>query len=129
MEAEARHLRLTLRQRQALQHVAKYGPGREQMRALDWPHPGAGIDQAPPPDHLLGPLAVHLEVIGACNLTCTHCFAGELPRNHHPLRFAHVEGLFVERLFAQLAGLVSFRLGLTGGESLHFRNHRFPGHF
>ncbi len=34
MEAEARYLRLTLRQRQALQQVAKHGPGREQMRAL-----------------------------------------------------------------------------------------------
>src|SRR5262249_55637828 len=28
-----------------------------------------------PADHLAGPLAVHLEIIGACNLTCTHCFA------------------------------------------------------
>src|SRR5690348_3885777 len=32
-----------------------------------------------PPDHLAGPLAVHLEIIGACNLTCSHCFAGTLP--------------------------------------------------
>lgn len=73
----------------------------------------AFIDKEPPSDHLLGPLAVHLEVIGACNLTCTHCFAGELPRNHHPLKLAEMDGLF-----AQLAGLGSFRLGLTGGEPL-----------
>ena len=32
-----------------------------------------------PPDHLVGPLAVHLEIVGACNLTCSHCFAGKLP--------------------------------------------------
>ena len=65
------------------------------------------------PDHLLGPLAVHLEVIGACNLTCTHCFAGTLPRNHHPLSVVEMD-----RLFAELASLGSFRLGLTGGEPL-----------
>lgn len=73
----------------------------------------AVIDREPPADHLLGPLAVHLEVVGACNLTCTHCFAGELPRNHHPLALAEMDSLF-----AQLAGLGSFRLGLTGGEPL-----------
>jgi radical SAM protein with 4Fe4S-binding SPASM domain len=66
-----------------------------------------------PADHLVGPLAVHLEVIGACNLTCSHCFAGTLPRNHHPLTLAEMD-----RLFADLAGLGSFRLGLTGGEPL-----------
>jgi MoaA/NifB/PqqE/SkfB family radical SAM enzyme len=65
----------------------------------------------PPVDHLVGPLAVHLEVAGACNLTCTHCFAGELPRHHHPLSVAEMDGLF-----ADLARLGSFRLGLTGGE-------------
>jgi MoaA/NifB/PqqE/SkfB family radical SAM enzyme len=66
-----------------------------------------------PADHLLGPLAVHLEVIAACNLACTHCFAGELPRNQHPLTLAEMDGLF-----ADLARLGSFRLGLTGGEPL-----------
>jgi radical SAM protein with 4Fe4S-binding SPASM domain len=66
-----------------------------------------------PADHLVGPLAVHLEIVGACNLTCTHCFAGELPRNHHPLRLAEMD-----RLFCDLARLGSFRLGLTGGEPL-----------
>ena len=71
------------------------------------------IDREPPADHLLGPLAAHLEVIGACNLTCTHCFAGPLPRNHHPLALAEMD-----TLFADLAGLGSFRLGLTGGEPL-----------
>jgi radical SAM protein with 4Fe4S-binding SPASM domain len=73
----------------------------------------AVIDREPPPDHLLGPLAVHLEVIGACNLACSHCFAGALPRNEHPLSVAEMDDLFGE-----LAGLGSFRLGLTGGEPL-----------
>src|ERR1043165_2497990 len=49
-----------------------------------------------PADHLVGPLAVHLEIIGACNLTCTHCFAGELPRNHDPLSLAEMAALFPE---------------------------------
>jgi radical SAM protein with 4Fe4S-binding SPASM domain len=66
-----------------------------------------------PPDHLAGPLAVHLEIIAACNLTCTHCFAGALPRNEHPLAVAELGDLF-----HQLAALGSFRLGLTGGEPL-----------
>jgi radical SAM protein with 4Fe4S-binding SPASM domain len=66
-----------------------------------------------PADHLVGPLAVHLEIIGACNLTCSHCFAGTLPRNHHPLTLAEMD-----TLFADLASLGSFRLGLTGGEPL-----------
>src|SRR5262249_26660681 len=66
-----------------------------------------------PADHLAGPLAVHLEIIAACNLTCTHCFAGILPRNHHPLTLPEMD-----RLFGDLARLGSFRLGLTGGEPL-----------
>ncbi len=66
-----------------------------------------------PADHLVGPLAVHLEVVAACNLACTHCFAGELPRNQRPLSVAEMDGLF-----ADLARLGSFRLGLTGGEPL-----------
>jgi radical SAM protein with 4Fe4S-binding SPASM domain len=66
-----------------------------------------------PADHLVGPLAVHLEVVAACNLTCSHCFAGALPRNHHPLTVREMDGLF-----ADLARLGSFRLGLTGGEPL-----------
>ncbi len=73
----------------------------------------AVIDRQGLPDHLLGPLAVHLEVIGACNLTCSHCFAGALPRNERPLSVAEMDGLFGE-----LASLGSFRLGLTGGEPL-----------
>jgi radical SAM protein with 4Fe4S-binding SPASM domain len=73
----------------------------------------ARLEREPPPDHLLGPLAVHLEVIGACNLTCSHCFAGELPRNQHPLSVVEMD-----RLFGELAALGSFRLGLTGGEPL-----------
>ncbi|HEY7153816.1 MAG TPA: radical SAM protein [Gemmataceae bacterium] len=66
-----------------------------------------------PAGHLAGPLAVHLEIIGACNLTCSHCFAGTLPRNHHPLALVEMDALF-----ADLAGMGSFRLGLTGGEPL-----------
>src|SRR5262245_40046998 len=66
-----------------------------------------------PVDHLVGPLAVHLEIIAACNLACTHCFAGVLPRNHHPLTLVELD-----RVFGDLARLGSFRLGLTGGEPL-----------
>jgi [mycofactocin precursor peptide]-tyrosine decarboxylase / 3-amino-5-[(4-hydroxyphenyl)methyl]-4,4-dimethylpyrrolidin-2-one synthase len=66
-----------------------------------------------PADHLVGPLAVHLEIVGACNLTCSHCFAGVLPRNHHPLTVAEMD-----RLFGDLAQIGSLRLGLTGGEPL-----------
>ncbi len=86
--------------------------GRGYLR-MDGRLAAARIDRAPPPDHLLGPLAVHLEVIGACNLTCRHCFAGVLPRNHRPLALPEMD-----QLFAELAGLGSFRLGLTGGEPL-----------
>jgi radical SAM protein with 4Fe4S-binding SPASM domain len=66
-----------------------------------------------PAGFLLGPLAVHLEVIAACNLACTHCFAGDLPRNQHPLTLGELD-----TLFGDLAGIGSFRLGLTGGEPL-----------
>ena len=66
-----------------------------------------------PENHLVGPLAVHLEVIGACNLTCTHCFAAPLPRNRDPLTLPELD-----RLFGELSALGSFRLGLTGGEPL-----------
>ncbi len=66
-----------------------------------------------PPDHLAGPLAVHQEVVAACNLTCAHCFAGELPRRASPLTLSELDALF-----ADLAALGSFRLGITGGEPL-----------
>jgi radical SAM protein with 4Fe4S-binding SPASM domain len=66
-----------------------------------------------PADHLVGPLAVHLEIVAACNLTCSHCFAGVLPRHHHPLTLGELDVLFRD-----LARLGSFRLGLTGGEPL-----------
>jgi len=74
---------------------------------------GEVLDLCPPADHLTGPLAVHLEVVAACNLTCRHCFAGVLPRHQDPLSLAELD-----RLFGTLAGLGSFRLGLTGGEPL-----------
>lgn len=74
---------------------------------------GVALDVDPPADHLTGPLAVHLEIVAACNLTCSHCFAGELPRREPPLTLAELD-----TLFASLARAGSFRLGLTGGEPL-----------
>jgi MoaA/NifB/PqqE/SkfB family radical SAM enzyme len=73
---------------------------------------GVRLDAAPPTTHLLGPLAVHVEVIAACNLTCTHCFAGELPRK------TSLTTPELDRVFGELAALGSFRIGLTGGEPL-----------
>lgn len=73
---------------------------------------GVRLAATPPADHLLGPLAVHVEVIAACQLACTHCFAGELPRKTS-LRTPELD-----RVFGELAALGSFRLGLTGGEPL-----------
>lgn len=64
------------------------------------------------PDHLVGPLAVHLEIVAACNLKCAHCFAGPLPRRGgSPLSLVEIDNLF-----SDMADLGSFRLGLTGGE-------------
>jgi mycofactocin biosynthetic radical S-adenosylmethionine protein MftC len=80
---------------------------------------GIALDLVPPADHLAGPLAVHLEVAAACNLTCSHCFAGELPRREPALTLAELD-----TLFAALARMGSFRLGLTGGEPL-FRKDLF----
>lgn len=71
------------------------------------------LELMPPAGHLAGPLAVHLEISGACNLECIHCFAGDLPRNRNPLSLAELDSLF-----ATFASLGSFRLGLTGGEPL-----------
>ncbi len=73
---------------------------------------GVHLAATPPADHLLGPLAVHVEVIAACNLACTHCFAGELPRK------TTLSTAELDRVFGELAALGSFRLGLTGGEPL-----------
>lgn len=74
---------------------------------------GVALDAIPPSDHLLGPLALHLEVVAACNLKCVHCFAGELPRKEEPLSLNELDDLF-----AQMAAIGTFRLGLTGGEPL-----------
>jgi len=49
------------------------------------------LDLDPPPDHLVAPLAVHLEVVSACNLGCTHCFAGELPRRERRLTLGELD--------------------------------------
>jgi radical SAM protein with 4Fe4S-binding SPASM domain len=73
---------------------------------------GTLLPAVPPDGHLLGPLAVHVEVIAACQLSCAHCFAGELPRK---TTLATPE---LDRVFGELAALGSFRLGLTGGEPL-----------
>lgn len=75
--------------------------------------PAAALDAEPPEDHLLGPLAVHLEIVGACNLSCGHCFAAPLPRHRDPLTLDELRDLF-----GQLAAVGAFRLGLTGGEPL-----------
>lgn len=74
---------------------------------------GTVLDLDPPADHLAGPLALHLEVVAACNLACSHCFAGALPRRERPLALGELD-----RLFAEMARLGTFRLGLTGGEPL-----------
>jgi uncharacterized radical SAM superfamily Fe-S cluster-containing enzyme len=78
---------------------------------LDGHFAGDVLDNHVPPNHLAGPLAVHLEIVAACNLTCRHCFAGTLPRHERPLTLAELDGLF-----ATLAAMGCFRLGLTGGE-------------
>ncbi len=71
------------------------------------------LDVDVPADHLVGPLATHVEIIGACNLACSHCFAGALPRNENPLSVNEMD-----TLFGDLAAVGSMRLGLTGGEPL-----------
>lgn len=73
---------------------------------------GDVLEVTPPKDHLLGPLAVHLEIVASCNLACAHCFAAPLPRK------GKLSGEELDLLFAELAGLGSFRLGITGGEPL-----------
>jgi mycofactocin biosynthetic radical S-adenosylmethionine protein MftC len=80
---------------------------------LDRRFAGETLLVEPPEDHLVGPLAVHLEVVSSCNLTCTHCFAGDLPRHEKRLSLNELNSLFV-----QMAAMGSFRLGLTGGEPL-----------
>lgn len=71
------------------------------------------VDLEPPASHLAGPLVVHLEIVGACNITCSHCFAGQLPRNQNPLTLDEIRGLF-----ENLAAIGCYRVSLTGGEPL-----------
>ena len=71
------------------------------------------VDLDPPENYLAAPLVTHVEVIGACNITCTHCFAGTLPRNQNPLSLEELD-----QLFQELAALGCFRVSLTGGEPL-----------
>lgn len=74
---------------------------------------GTILDIQPPADFLTGPLAVHLEITTACNLRCVHCFAGTPRDPQPPLTLGELD-----QLFASLARIGSFRLGLTGGEPL-----------
>lgn len=109
---------------------------------------GYVIAEDSPPRHCLrGPLTVHLEVTRGCNLRCAHCFAaqrsapaqsdcsmagdsavpgparraervrvlsvGSEAAKWHELTVAELEGLF-----AELAQIGTFRLGITGGEPL-----------
>ncbi len=80
---------------------------------IDLRFAGSVLDVNVPTDHLTGPLALHLEIVAACNLKCTHCFAGELPRKEEPLSLKELD-----ELFATLARIGTFRIGLTGGEPL-----------
>jgi radical SAM protein with 4Fe4S-binding SPASM domain len=74
---------------------------------------GAILDIIPPQNRLVGPLTLHLEIMDSCNLKCKHCFAGKLPRREKPLTLDELGGLF-----ASMANMGTFRLGLTGGEPL-----------
>jgi MoaA/NifB/PqqE/SkfB family radical SAM enzyme len=80
---------------------------------LDGCFVGEILNVKPPANHLTGPLAVHLEISDSCNLRCCHCFAGDLDRQESPLGSSELE-----RLFAQMSAMGSYRLGLTGGEPL-----------
>ncbi len=74
---------------------------------------GAIRNIRPPPDHLTGPLTLHLELTDTCNLRCRHCSAGRLPRNERKLTLKELESLF-----HSMRRIGTFRLGLTGGEPL-----------
>ena len=73
---------------------------------------GEVLPVEPPRRHLVGPLTVHLEVTDRCQLDCAHCFAEREGQGD----LLSLEEL--ERLFAEMASMGSFRLGLTGGEPL-----------
>lgn len=75
------------------------------------------LELDPPHGYLAGPLVTHLEVNAVCNLTCVHCFAGELPRKERAL---DLDELSV--LFADLARIGALRLALSGGEPLMRRD-------
>lgn len=78
---------------------------------------GEVLDFHPPADHLSGPLTVHLEVAATCNLTCSHCFAGTLPRREAALSLVQLD-----QLFQELVAMGCFRVSLTGGEPLMRRD-------
>ena len=94
------------------------------------------LELVPAPDHLAGPLALHLELGEQCNLRCAHCFAArDLPGAQpgaQELSLSRALGPHsrggpspralsldeIDRLCAELAAVGCFRLGLTGGEPL-----------
>ncbi|MFX1254028.1 MAG: radical SAM protein [Promethearchaeota archaeon] len=80
---------------------------------IDQRFAGAILDVNSPPDRLVGPLSLHLEVIDECNLKCKHCSTGKLPRNEQPLTLGELD-----KLFKSMRNIGTFRLGLTGGEPL-----------
>ncbi|MFX0095183.1 MAG: radical SAM protein [Candidatus Hodarchaeota archaeon] len=81
--------------------------------SIDQKFVGTVLDVVTPPDHLVGPLTLHLEVTDSCNLKCKHCFAGKIPRNEQALNLDELDVLF-----ASMKNMGTFRLGLTGGEPL-----------
>lgn len=71
----------------------------------------------PPATGLAGPLALHLELTRRCDLRCAHCFAEAGPRDMAQAgEDAELSLAELDALFAELATLGSYRLGLTGGE-------------
>jgi radical SAM protein with 4Fe4S-binding SPASM domain len=93
---------------QFYQHFYRYG-----FFTLHQKFAGTIQNINPPPNHLIGPLTLHLELTDSCNLRCRHCSAGNLPRNERMLTLEELEGLFTS-----MKRIGTFRLGLTGGEPL-----------
>lgn len=76
---------------------------------------GRRIDATPPPDHLLGPLTLHLGLTPDCNLRCRHCFASPEMRRGDRRLLTDAE---LDALFDECATLGTMRIALTGGEPL-----------
>lgn len=79
--------------------------------------PAERLPLTPPATGLAGPLALHLELTRRCDLRCAHCFAAAGPRDTPQAgEDAELSLAELDALFAELATLGSYRLGLTGGE-------------